>query len=107
MTTVGAIKDLDQLVVRLERNHRCVLRQINKMNSYRFEPKDYECFIRLRDLRLSLKQLSQDQMNLFDQLQRNTYQFNEATELVEEVLQRFKKIEGELASYLLDTKGYY
>ena len=107
MTTTGAVKDLDQLVVRLERNHQCVLRQIQKMNSYRYEPKDYECFIRLRDLRSNLKELSKDQMQLFDKLQRNVYELNEASQLVEDTLQRFKNIESALASYLLDTRGYY
>ena len=107
MTATGAIKDLDQLVVRLERNHQCVLRQIQKMNSYRYEPKDYECFIRLRDLRLNLQELSENQIKLFDTLHENTLELNQAVKLVEDVLNRFKQLETELASYLLDTRGYY
>lgn len=107
MTAIGTIKDLDQLVVRLERNHERVLRQINNMKSYRFEPKDYECFVRLRDLKSSYNELAQDQIKLFDQLQRNTYELPEAVELVEDVLQRFKQIESVLAGYLLDTKGFH
>jgi len=104
-TTTKGIKDLDQLVVRLERNHKSVLRQIKKMNSYRYEPKDYECFIRLRDIRLNLKQLAESQMDLFDNLQRNRYDFDDATERVEELLLRFKESESELVRYLIDTKG--
>lgn len=107
MTATGAIKDLDQLVVRLERNHKCVLRQISKMNSYRYEPKDYECFIRLRGLRADFKELSENQMELFDGLQHNEYDLKTATRLVEKMLQDFKEIESKLAHYLLDTKGYY
>lgn len=105
MNTTKSIKEQDSLIVRLERNHQCVLRQIQNMNSYRFEPKDYECFVRLHDLKINFKQLEQDQVLLFDKLHHNTHKVTKATELVEEILERFKKIESELASYLLDTRG--
>lgn len=42
----------DSLIFRLERNHQRVLRLAKNLNSYRYEPKDYECFVRLRDLLL-------------------------------------------------------
>jgi len=106
MTAISGIKDLDQLVVRLERNHKCVLRLSQKMNSYIYEPKDYECFIKLRELRMGLKELANRQMELFDELQRNVYDFKEAVKNVEDLLKRFANLERDLASYLLNTKGY-
>ena len=102
VTTTETTKDLDQLVVRLERNHRCVLRQLQNINSYRYEPKDYECFVRLQDLRAGIKQLAEDQMLLFDRLQRKAFSLEEAIQKVNDLLARFKILESELASYLLD-----
>ncbi|GMN05158.1 hypothetical protein MTsPCn5_05460 [Croceitalea sp. MTPC5] len=105
MTVTSDIKDLDQLVVRLERNHKCVLRLSKKMNSYIYEPRNYECFIRLRDLRVSLKELAKDHMQLFNELQHEDYDFKEAVKNVEGLLKRFKKFDRDLAQYVLDTRG--
>ncbi|WP_350285773.1 hypothetical protein [uncultured Croceitalea sp.] len=106
MANTATHTDLEQMILRLERNHKCVLRLRSKINSYHYEPKDYECFIRLRNLRFDLKELSEDQMELFDILQRNHFTTEEATLQVNAMLVRYQELDKQIASYLLATKGY-
>ena len=83
MPTTESKKDLEQLILRLERNHQCVLRMTKALNSYRYEPKNYECFIKLRELKSAFSRLAQDQLSLFDEIQHQSLQFNVAAEMVE------------------------
>ena len=91
----------DSLVLRLERNHQCVLRLAKNLNSYRYEPKDYECFVRLRDLKTSFTALAKKQMLLFDEIQYKNLPFPQITERVEATIKEFHRLEKDMASYLL------
>ncbi len=106
MTTTGTKKDLEQLVIRLERNHESVLRLRNKMNSYRYEPKDYECFIKLRNLRSNIKELIRDERLLIDQLKGEAIEFKESNALIDTILMRYKQLDADIAGYLLDAQKH-
>lgn len=101
MTTTEPTLDFEKLIFRLERNHKCVLRLAKKLNSYTYEPKNYECFIKLRELKTGFSMLAQKQMVLFDQIQHNALQFKDASEKVENSIQQYHELEKGMAEYLL------
>ncbi len=93
--------DFEQLIVRLERNHRSVLRHAKDLNSYRFEPKNYECFTKLRELKAAFSILGKAQMSLFDQIQHKLVSIDKASQQVEESIREYQRLEKRLAEYLL------
>lgn len=107
MTLQKQTYQLEECIMRLERSHRCVLRQLKHMNSYRYEPKDYEGFIRLRELKAALKELAQNQTSVLDKLQGKDQSSEDGLQLVEQLQDKFRELESYLASYLLDTKGFH
>lgn len=101
MTTTASKIDFERLIFRLERNHRCVLRLAKNLNSYKYEPKNYECFARLRELKADFSNLADKQMALFDQIQHHSLTFEDATEKVEDSIKQYHELEKEMAEYLL------
>ena len=95
----------DQLI-RLKRNHKNLLRLNAKMNSYRYEPKDYACFIRLRDLRQRLNEMVTTQANLIERLSQKNTNSKEATAQVVSAIKDYQQLDGEVAAYLLDNQGF-
>ncbi|MEO0571670.1 MAG: hypothetical protein AAF039_08190 [Bacteroidota bacterium] len=71
------------------------------MNSYKYEPKNYECFARLRELKTAFSILAKRQMVLFDELQDHSLQFNDAVEKVDDSITQYHGLEREMAEYLL------
>ena len=108
MQVAGAnlpVKGMDQLVVRLERNHKCVLRLARKLNSYKYEPRNYDCFIRLRDLRAGLTALGNDQMQLFDAMQHRNLSFDDAEKQLNLLMHRYQQLESDMAGYILESQN--
>lgn len=101
MTSSETLKDFEQLVFRLERNHKCVLRLSKSLDSYKYEPKNYDCFIKLRELKNSFSDLAKQQMTLFDAIQHQTIKFKIAVERVDHSIERFQQLEKGMAEYLL------
>ncbi|MBT8187547.1 MAG: hypothetical protein HKP38_00650 [Croceitalea sp.] len=95
---------LDQLVIRLERNHQCILRMAKKLSSYRYEPKNYEGFIKLRELRMGFKALIDDHRLAFEALNRKALEKYEAHDRVNALLTRYQDLEKEMAAYILDLQ---
>ncbi|MEM6542342.1 MAG: hypothetical protein AAF634_14360 [Bacteroidota bacterium] len=98
-------KDFDQLVIHLERNHTCVLRLTHKLASYKYEPRNYECFIQLRDLRSGLQVLAEDQMQLFDSIQHRDTSLENARKDINRILRRFRELESVMTAYILEAKN--
>lgn len=101
MTATESKLNFERLILRLERNHRCVLRLAKNLNSYKYEPKNYECFSRLRELKAAFSVLAKGQMALFDELQHGPLQFTDAVEKVEDSIKQYHGLEKEMAEYLL------
>lgn len=99
--------DLDQLIVKLERNHKSVLRISTKLQSYTFEPTNMEAFEKLRNLRMGFRDLARDQVLLFEILKNGKTIKEVLIEKLDKLQSRFAELEHELAAYLLDLKGYY
>jgi hypothetical protein len=102
MTTVRSKFDFEQLSLRLERNHQCVLRLSKNLNSYTYEPKNYECFTRLRELKSAFSDLAEKQKELFDKMQHQLVTIDVAREAVEQSIEHYHKLEKGMAKYLLD-----
>ena len=98
------ITDIDRLVVRLERNHQYVLRLARKLNSYKYEPRNYDCFIRLRDLRTGFDALAKDQMQLFDAMQHRNLNYADSEKQLHSLMHRFRQLESDMAAYVLDSQ---
>ncbi|TKD66005.1 hypothetical protein [Flavobacterium sp. ASW18X] len=103
MNTSATINDTDQLVMRLERNHRCVLRMVRKLNSYQFEPKNYDGFVKLQDIKSGFENLAKEQMLLFNELQNQNLHFYPALDKVKASLKKFNVLEQKVAAYILDS----
>ncbi|MEM1259873.1 MAG: hypothetical protein AAGC45_04605 [Bacteroidota bacterium] len=101
MTTTESKLNFERLIFRLERNHRCVLRLAKNLNSYKYEPKNYECFARLSELKAAFSVLAKKQMALFDQIQHHSLPFGDATEKVEDSIKQYHGLEKKMAEYLL------
>lgn len=102
MTTTQPKLDFEQLTLRLERNHRCVLRLAKNLNSYRYEPKNYDCFTKLRELKSSFSNLAEQQMELFDKIQHHLLTFEVAEKAVDLSIKRYHELEKGMAKYLLE-----
>ncbi len=102
MTTAETKFDFEQLILRLERNHQCVLRLSRNLNSYKYEPRNYDCFTRLRELKSSFAALAKKQMALFDKIQSQSLSFDKAVQNVNSSIQDFHNLEKQMAAYLLD-----
>ena len=104
--TTEIIKSLDELMLRLERNHKSTLRLQGIANSYRYEPKNYECFLIIRRLRTNLNQLIQDQITLIDQFKEQSIGVKESHTLIDAMLLRYKQLDSEIAGYLLEAQRH-
>ena len=102
MTATESKLDFEQLVFRLERNHKCVLRLAKNLNSYKYEPKNYECFTKLRELKTSFSNLAEKQMELFDSIQHHLLTFEVAKNAVDLSIKRYHELEKGMAKYLLE-----
>lgn len=95
----------DQLI-RLKRNHKNLLCLNSKMNSYRYEPKDYECFMRLRELRQRLNDMVMAQAKLMDDIAHKEIDGQKRMELVVKAIEDYQDLDGKVAAYLLDNRGF-
>lgn len=102
MDTSIVKKDLEQLALRLNRNHTCVLRLSKNLTSYKYEPNNYECFIRLRELKNDFSVLAEEQQTLLESMQSDGTPFEKAEMEVEASLKKFAALEQRMAAYLLD-----
>ena len=101
MDVQTANNDYDQLVFRLERNHRCVLRMVRKLNSYQFEPKSPQGFDKIKEIKQGFNQLAKDQLLLFNNLQKQLLDPETAYEQVKLSLKKFNLMEQKVAAYIL------
>ena len=104
--TTEIIKSLDDMMLRLERNHKSTLRLQGIVKSYRYEPKNYECFLIIRRLRTNLDQLTLDQKTLIDQLKEQSVDVKESHTLIDAMLLRYKQLDSEIAGYLLEAQRH-
>ncbi|MDT0539769.1 hypothetical protein [Croceitalea sp. P059] len=94
----------DVFEIRLKRNYNRALNLQRKMTSYRYEPKDYEGFIRLRNLRTELKDLTLDQLELLQKVKEQQFDFKTSETIFETIFLRYKQLDRDIARYVLDIQ---
>ncbi|MEM9362104.1 MAG: hypothetical protein AAGA43_05685 [Bacteroidota bacterium] len=96
-----------ELLIRLERNKMSMLRLSQKLNSYTCEPNNKSCFEKLYELRQDFKTFANRQTRLMGLLKTEDSVRDNLDSEVRKHLKSFKKLESDMASYLLDTNKYY
>ncbi|WP_318308540.1 hypothetical protein [Flagellimonas crocea] len=103
--TQHSVEYQQELLVRMERNHRMVQRLSQKLNSYTCEPKCPKRFEKFYELNRSVEDFSKHHKNIMAKIRRLSFEIDDQDTLeIERHLKRFKKLESEYASYILDLK---
>ncbi|MCR9263012.1 MAG: hypothetical protein NXH86_02585 [Flavobacteriaceae bacterium] len=98
---------IQELLVRMERNNKLIQRLAQKLGSYTCEPHDYSCFEKLYELKRSFKEYTNDQKRIMDSLKQKKGQSTEDLDgEIEHHFAHFKQLEKDIAAYLLDTDKY-
>lgn len=103
MTGIESKLESEQLIFKLERNHRCVLRWAKDLNSYRFEPRNYEGYVKLRELKRAFVDLTEKQSRIIDAMHYQNVPLQEASEEVEDSIQQYHSLERAIAEYLQEA----
>ena len=104
--TKNSKDSIQDLLVRLERNNNIVQRLTKKINSYTCEPRDSSCFEKLYELRLGFKNFAGQQDRIMDMLRQKKGEAKILRSEIQLHLERFKKLEQDIAAYLLATDQY-
>ena len=99
--TIEVSSQLDAVQRRLERENISVVRLLNKIKSYRLEPKDYSCFQLMQQIKRELFELMTSQENTLDKIVVRTTPLEMIFEDAESLSLRFKNVEQKIAEYLL------
>ena len=97
---------IQELLIKIERNNNIIQRLSKKLNSYTCEPHNSSCFEKMYDLKHNIKVFSGQQnqiMRLLNQKKGMAENLNKELQLH---LERFKQLESDVAAYLLDMNQY-
>ncbi|WP_422351617.1 hypothetical protein [Flagellimonas sp.] len=97
---------IQDLLVRMERNNNIIQRLAKKINSYTCEPRDYSCFEKLYELKQSFKTYTGQQNRIMDLIKQKRGEAKSLKADIQLHLERFKKLEQDIAAYLLATDQY-
>ncbi|WP_036385107.1 hypothetical protein [Muricauda sp. MAR_2010_75] len=98
---------VQELLVRLERNNKVVQRLSKKLTSYTCEPNNPSCFEKLYEIKNSFKVFAKQHADIVAQLKTKKDESPGLDQKIEQHLKRFKQLEKDIAGYLLDTKQHY
>ena len=93
--------------MKLERNQSIIFQYLKKLNSYRCEPTDYQCFLQVGQLKEGLKELAAEQQELITKTNRNAKGNDKLFDTIENLLERFQQLEEDMTQYLRDTNNHY
>ncbi|WP_420322615.1 hypothetical protein [Flagellimonas sp.] len=98
---------IQELLIRMDRNNTIVQNLAKKLNSYTCEPHDSSCFERLYNLRRSFKLFNTHQSRIKAWLKTKPTLNSELKTDVKQHLERFNSLEKDMAAYILDTNQYF
>jgi len=101
LSTASSIKDIEQLTIRLKRNLQCVQQSKKLLNSYRYEPKNYEGFMAFKELKQGFAALVDAHLSVLDDLKYTPQSYEVAEEKVSEILSQYGLLEKKMGNYLL------
>ena len=99
-------QEIQELLIRMERNNNLVQRLWRKLNSYTCEPNNRSCFEKLDTLKRSFRSFKEQQNRLLQELHQRKEQAAEIQDQIRLHLRQFKDLESEIAAYILSTKNY-
>lgn len=105
-TTKTTKTSVDRLLMQLERNQSMVFKFIKKLNSYKCEPTDYECFVTVGRLKQNLKQLAADQQDVLVKDRKILMGNKNAPEKLEGYLEHFLQLKQEMEAYLRLSRSH-
>ncbi len=101
--TQNSFKDKQELMVRVERNNKMVQRLSEKLNSYTYEPKCPQQFDKFYELKRSIKNFTKHHQQVMSKMKQRKLDLTDTnSKEVEQHLNHFKKLESDIASYILD-----
>jgi len=101
--TQNSFRDKQELLVRVERNNKMVQRLSQKLNSYTCEPQCPQQFEKFYELKRSIQNYTKHHHRIVSKIQQRKTDLKEANNKeVEQHLKHFKKLENDIASYLVD-----
>ncbi|WP_298998860.1 hypothetical protein ACOKFD_03365 [Flagellimonas sp. S174] len=106
-STTSSVIPSQELLVRLERNNMAMLRLSRKLSSYTCEPNNRSCFEKLYELRQDFKSFANRHNQIMGLLKGSKAIGRNLDSEVKKHLRSFKKLESDMAAYLLDTNKYY
>lgn len=106
-STYEKFTNMNHLLMKVERNQSIVFKFLKKLNSYRCEPTDYECFLQIGQLKHGLKELAAEQQGLLLKVNRRSRPTAKSIDEIQSLLERFLHLEKEIKAYLTLTKNHY
>lgn len=97
---------MQELLIRMERNNNIIQRLAQKLNSYTCEPNNSTCFEKLYDLKHNFKAFTGQQNRIMDLIRHKRREAKNLNKDIQQHLERFKELEKDMAAYLLDTNQY-
>ncbi|MGX1930094.1 hypothetical protein [Flagellimonas sp. 2504JD4-2] len=98
---------IQELLIRMDRNHTIIQTLSKKLNSYTCEPHDSSCFEKFYALKHSFKQFDLNQNRIMDLLKKKSDMVSNLETEIKEHLKRFDELEKGMAAYLLATNKYF
>ncbi|MFD2098561.1 hypothetical protein [Flagellimonas iocasae] len=99
--------EVQELLVRLERNNKVIQRLSKKLCSYTCEPNNPSCFEKFYELKNKFKVFAKYQKQIVEALKAREFESPELDRDIELHLERYKQLEKDIAGYLLDTQKHH
>ncbi|MEZ4810880.1 MAG: hypothetical protein R2819_11035 [Allomuricauda sp.] len=97
---------VQELLIRMDRNNKIIQRLSQKLNSYTCEPNNPSCFEQRYNLKQSFKLFAGQQKRIMELMQQKKGMNKSLEEDIQLHLERFKALEKEIAAYLLSTSQH-
>lgn len=104
--TENSTGQIQELLIRMERNNNIIQRLSKKLSSYTCEPNNSSCFEKLYDLKHSFKVFTGQQKQIMELLKQKRGMAKNLQKDIQLHLERFKQLEQDMAAYILDTNQY-
>ena len=98
---------IQEALIRLERNNNTVRSFAKKLNSYTCEPNNSSCFEKFYNLKRNFQLFNAHQNRISALIKEKTTHYKRLDEEVKMQLKRFKQLEADIASYLLDANKHF
>ncbi|WP_067034177.1 hypothetical protein [Allomuricauda sp. CP2A] len=98
---------VQELLVRLERNNKIIQRLSKKLASYICEPNNPSCFDKMYEIKHGFRIFAKHQAHIIELLKTKKDEAPELDRKIELHLERFKQLEKDIAGYLLETQQHY